>query len=153
MGRVTSSLQWADDMTLARVHREECELMPCGHAKKYQCFGLPGAVTCILCDLAEARKKLRELTEAVIAFRNTRGKHDGGHYMDNTVIAGTLIVALVSYCRDCDASYVRAEAELDKALDKAMGLNQIEAMNGSAAVEGRVVHGERKEETGLQTSA
>jgi hypothetical protein len=95
-------------MTLAR-HREECELMECGHPKKYQCFGLPGAVACILCDLAEARKTLRELTEAVIEFRNNRGKHDGGHW-ESTIV-----------CSDCEESYVRAEAELDKALDKAMG--------------------------------
>ncbi len=46
---------WGDDAALAEVHREDCDLMACGHMRKYAIYALPGAQGCVMCDLKELR--------------------------------------------------------------------------------------------------
>jgi len=52
---------WANDSYLAQFHKEECELMSCGHMRKYFVPGLHAPSYCMECKLEEQKKDLQKI--------------------------------------------------------------------------------------------
>jgi hypothetical protein len=55
--------QHLQNKLIADAARESWELQPCGHMKKYQVFGIPGAVTCQICEHEATIQELRQELE------------------------------------------------------------------------------------------
>ncbi len=51
---------WADDETLAKIHREDCDLMTCGHMRKYITYAIPGAQGCVMCEVEAWKQSAME---------------------------------------------------------------------------------------------
>ena len=78
--REQEQLEHVQNKLLADAQRHGMEIAPCGHSKKYETFGVPGPIGCVLCDLLRAESELSSLRAEVERLRTTvtalRGDHN-----------------------------------------------------------------------------